>query len=217
MNIFNKIIIIIILIGIICISVVGIFNSFVKIFKWSDLAVKLVNPAKQVNPYISALILLLIIVVCIFLLILEFYRRKSRTAVVAAVKEGSAMITLDSAANQIKESISTISGAADITVRVLPRSNGVILNIYAKICSDCNVPEKMQEIIKGATNFAVSKLGIRVYKTNLTIVNLANIKYEPVSANIQKQEVQKTVSAPVEKSETEKGSNYENSSNTGKD
>jgi len=211
MNIFNKIIVIIILVGIVCISVVGIFNSFVKIFKWSDVALKMVNPAKQINPYLSALVLLLIIIVSIFLFILEFYRRKSRTAVVAAVKEGSAMITLDSAANQIKESISDINGVADIVVRVLPKSNGVILNIYAKICSDCNVPEKMQEIIKGASNFAVNKLGIRVYKTNLTIVNLTNIKYEPQSANIQKQEVQKTETTPVEKKETEDSSNIESS------
>lgn len=190
MNIFNKIIVVLILIGIVCVSIVGIFNSFVKIFKWSDLLLKLFKPGRQLNPYITALILLLVIIICIFLFVLEFYRRKAKTAVVAAVKEGTAMITLDSAANQIKESISKISGTADIVVKVLPKSNGVILNVYSKICSDCNVPEKMKEIIKGATNFAVNKLGIKVYKTNLTIVNLTNIKYEP-SAVVQKEVVKK--------------------------
>ncbi|MCE5329955.1 hypothetical protein LLG07_06465 [bacterium] len=199
MNVFNKIIIILILIGIICVSVVGIFNSFVKVFNWSDIVSKLFKPDSQMNPYISALILLLVIIICIFLFILEFYRRKPKSTVVAAVREGTAMITLDSVANQIKESISKISGAADIVVKVLPKSNGVILNVFAKICSDCNVPEKMQEIIKNATNFAVSKLGIKVYKTNLTIVNLTNIQYEPASAVIQKNEVKKVDTAADEK------------------
>lgn len=213
MNVFNKIIIVLILIAIVCVSVVGIFNSFVKVFKWSDLAFKVLNPDKSLinNPYISALILLFVIVFCIFLFILEFYRKKSKTAVIAAVREGTAMITLESAANQIRESISKISGVADIVVKVLPKSNGIILNIYAKICSDCNVPEKMQEIIKGATNFAVKKLGIKVFKTNLTIVNLSNIQYEPVSANVQKSENQKVAPAAFEKEKnnlSDSGNNY---------
>lgn len=213
MNVFNKIIIVLILIAIVCVSVVGIFNSFVKVFKWSDLAFKVLNPDKSLinNPYISALILLFVIVFCIFLFILEFYRKKSKTAVIAAVREGTAMITLESAANQIRESISKISGVADIVVKVLPKSNGIILNIYAKICSDCNVPEKMQEIIKGATNFAVKKLGIKVFKTNLTIVNLSNIQYEPVSANVQKSENQKIAPAVFEKEKnnlSDSGNNY---------
>lgn len=213
MNVFNKVIIVLILIVIVCVSVVGIFNSFVKVFKWSDLAFKVLNPDKSLinNPYISALILLFVIVFCIFLFILEFYRKKSKTAVIAAVREGTAMITLESAANQIRESISKISGVADIVVKVLPKSNGIILNIYAKICSDCNVPEKMQEIIKGATNFAVKKLGIKVFKTNLTIVNLSNIQYEPVSANVQKSENQKIAPAVFEKEKnnlSDSGNNY---------
>ncbi|MHB1253326.1 MAG: Asp23/Gls24 family envelope stress response protein [Candidatus Humimicrobiaceae bacterium] len=199
MNLFNKIVVVLMLIFIICISVVGIFNSFVKVFKWSDITIKLLNSEKTLNPYISALVLLLVIVFCIFLFILEFYRKKAKAAIVSAVKDGTAMITLESAANQIKESISKISGTADIFVRVLPKSNGVILNLKAKICSDCNVPEKMQEIIRGASNFTVNKLGIKVYKTNLTIFNLSNIQYEPSGVNVQKNEIQKPISSVSEK------------------
>ncbi|MHB1347541.1 MAG: Asp23/Gls24 family envelope stress response protein [Candidatus Humimicrobiaceae bacterium] len=191
MNIFNKIIVVLMLIFIICLSVIGIFNSFVKVFKWSDMTDKILNSEKTFNPYISTLVLLLAIIFCIFLLVLEFYRKKAKVAIVAAVKEGTAMITLESAANQIKESLSKISGTADVFVRVVPKSNGVILNLKAKICSDCNVPEKMQEIIKGATNFTVNKLGIKVYKTNLTIFHLSNIQYEPADNEKPKNEIQK--------------------------
>ena len=204
MNIFNKIIIVIILIFIVCMSVVGIFNSFFKVFKWSDIAAKLIHSEKTINPFISALVLLVILVFCIFLFILEFYRKKPKAAIVAAVKDGTAMITLESAANQIKESISKISGTADILVRIMPKSNGVILNIRAKICSDCNVPEKMQEIIRGASTFTFNKLGIKVYKTNLTIFNLSNIQYEPDGINIQKPEVQKPLPVIQEKETMDK-------------
>ncbi|HEY5500947.1 MAG TPA: hypothetical protein VIK09_03085, partial [Candidatus Humimicrobiaceae bacterium] len=73
MNIFNKIIVVIILIFIVCLSVVGIFNSFVKVFKWSDIVTQFFHSEKTLNPFISALALLLVIVFCIFLFILEFY------------------------------------------------------------------------------------------------------------------------------------------------
>jgi hypothetical protein len=209
MNIFNKIIVVILLIFIVCMSVVGIFNSFVHIFKWSDIMSRFLNAEKTLNPYISALILLLVMVFCIFLFILEFYRKKPKSAIVAAVKDGTAMITLESAANQIKESISKISGTADISVRIMPKSNGVILNIKAKICSDCNVPEKMQEIIRGASTFTFNKLGIKVYKTNLTIVNLTNIQYDPPDVNIQKTVVQKPLPVVLEK-ETENKTELQN-------
>jgi hypothetical protein len=133
MNVFNKIVVVLILILIICLSIVGIFNSFVKVFKWSEIAAKILDPGATLNPYISTLALLLIIVFCIFLFILEFYRKKAKVAIVAAVKDGTAVITLESAANQIKESISKISGTGDIFVKVIPKSNGVDLNIRAKI------------------------------------------------------------------------------------
>jgi len=85
MNVFNKIVVVLILIFIICLSIVGIFNSFVNVFKWSDIAVKVLNSEKTLNPYISTLILLLVIVFCIFLFILEFYRKRAKVDTVAAV------------------------------------------------------------------------------------------------------------------------------------
>jgi len=218
MNVFNKIVVVLMLILIICLSIVGIFNSFVKVFKWSEIAAKILDPDAMLNPYISTLALLLVIVFCIFLFILEFYRKKAKVAIVAAVKDGTAVITLESAANQIKESISKISGTGDIFVKVIPKSNGVDLNIRAKICSDCNVPEKMQEIIKGASNFTAQRLGIKVYKTNLTIFHLSNIQYEPSGIDISKNEIQKPLSAIIpekvsdEKTELPDGSNVDDSS-----
>ncbi|MDD3520181.1 MAG: hypothetical protein PHU65_02965 [Actinomycetota bacterium] len=178
MNIFNKIIVVILLIFFIGISAFGILNAFVKWISWPDIALMIFNPNINFgNQYIIALIFLFVIVFCIFLLVLEFYRRKRKTAVVAAVREGTALITLDSIANQIKENLLKIAGTKDLNVRVLPKSSGIIINIFSKICEDCNVPLKMQEIIKTAAGFAAEKLGLKVVKTNLTIMNLTNIDY----------------------------------------
>jgi len=188
MNIFNKIIIVLILLILICASIIGIFNSFTGWFKWSDMAAKVFNPNTNYPIIISAPILLLVIILCIFLLILEFYRRKIKTALVASIKEGVAVITLDSVARQVKESLSKIAGVSDMNVKIEAKSKGVIINIYSKICADCNVPLKMQEILKNASDFTLKKLGIKVYRTNLTITNLSNIEFTP-----EKQEKSKEV------------------------
>ena len=191
MNIFNKIVVILILIAVICLSIVGIFNSFTKIFKWSDVINKFFNPNKSISTSITILILLAIIIFCILLLVLEFYRKKTKTAIVTAVREGKGMITLESVASQVRENVSRIGGLSDVIVKVLPKSNGVILNIYSKISSDCYVPDKMQEVIKNATDFSVNKLGIKVFKVNLTITNLSNIKYEPSSTKVITEKIEK--------------------------
>lgn len=189
MNIFNKIIVVILLIFFIGISAFGILNAFVKWINWSDIALMIFNPDVTFgNQFITALILLLVIIFCLFLLVLEFYRKRSRTAVVAAVREGTALITLDSIANQIKDNLAKIQGTRDLYVKVLPKSNGIIINIFSKICEDCNVPLKMQEIIKTASGFAATKLGLKVVKTNLTIINLTNIDYETKEKTIESEE-----------------------------
>jgi len=213
MSIFNKIVVVIILIFIVCLSVVGIFNAFTQSFNWSDIANKYLNTARPINMFILIPAFLIAIVFCIFILVLEFYRKNSKTALVASVKEGRAMISLESAANQIKESISKISGTADAVVKIIPKSKGVILNVKAKICADCNVPEKMQEIIKVASAFTFNKLGIKVYKTNLIIVNLSNIQYEPSDTGTQKTEVQNSLPVILEKKINNTEQNHNGDSN----
>lgn len=178
MNIFNRIIVVILLIFLIAVSALGILNTFVKWTTGKTILDKITGSFTALRSPYAIAVFVLIIIFCIFLLILEFYRRRSKTAVVAAVKEGTALITLDSIAGQLKDNLATIGGTRDLSVRVIPKSRGVIINIFSKICEDCNIPSKMQEIIKTATDFATNKLGLKVVKTNLTIINLTNVGLE---------------------------------------
>jgi len=71
MNIFNKIIVVILLIFFIGISVFGILNVFVKWINWSDIALMVFNTDTIFgNQYITALIFLFVIIFCLFLLVL---------------------------------------------------------------------------------------------------------------------------------------------------
>lgn len=154
------------------VSLVSIANEFVGFFKWSDVALKIFNPDVDINPYISSLALLMVIIICIFLMSLEFYRRRAKTAKIHSVKSGKAMITLESVAGQIRDTVINVEGLEDVKVNVYPKSNGIIISMQAKLNQDVNIPEKMQEIINEAKDVASKKLGIKVLKSNLTITNL---------------------------------------------
>ena len=172
MNIFNKVIVVLILICIICVSLISIVNVFVEYFKWSDLALKVFNPENDVNPFIATFALLAVFSISIFIMLLEFYRRGTRVANISSSKTGNAMMTLETVAMQIKNAVIKIDGLEEIKVKIVPKATGIIINMNAKLNEDLEISEKMHEIINEAAGIVSDKLGIKVIKTNLTIIGL---------------------------------------------
>jgi len=194
MNVFNRIVVVIILLFLVAASVLAIVNEFVGYFKWSEVALRVFNPQVDINPFVSSLALLFVFAISIFLILLEFYRRKPKVATIYRVKEGNAMITLESIAQQIKSSVQTMEGVEDIRIRIQPKSKGIITNMLVDLGEDADIPQKMQEIINVAQDIASNRLGIRIIKTNLTIVNLKEGK---------KQATEEPKSQPVPEEQTE--------------
>jgi hypothetical protein len=168
MNIFNRIVVVLLLLCLIVLSLVSVVNVFANLFKWSDVAVRMLNSTANVNMYLAALILLLILLVSIILIIFEFYRRKAKTVTLTAVKSGEAMVDLKSAAQHITEELSKAEDISDLKVRVVSKSDGVLINIYAKLAKGLNVSQKMQQVMDKASRFASENLGLKVIKTNFT-------------------------------------------------
>jgi len=188
MRIFNKIIMIILLICLACFCLAGIVNAFAGFITWADAAQDIFGPIDDANPYIVTLALLFIFLVSIFLLVLEFYRRRVKAASISSSKTGFAMITLDTIADQIKASTGKLEGIDSIKVKVVPRSGGIIINMMAKLNEDQDIPAKMQQVVKEAAEVASERLGIKVLKNNLTIVGLTPMK--PAGAGKKKPEAE---------------------------
>lgn len=168
MNIFNRIIMIILLIFVIVASIVIVVNIFTDLFAWSDVFHRILVFRDSINNYIAALIFLAIIVVSIVILVFEFYRKKLKTTNVAAVKDGKAMITLKSAAQQIEEDLGSIPDISNLRVKVFPKSDSAIVNIFANLTKGIDVSGKIQEVIDKANNFSRTNLGLKIIKTNFT-------------------------------------------------
>ncbi len=172
MNIFNKIVVILILVFIIGVSIISMINVFAEYFVWSDIAMRIFNPGNSINAFVAFLALVAVFAISVFILILEFYRKKTRAANISSSKTGNAMVTLETVAGQIKNEVTKIDGVEDVRVKIVPKPTGIIIDMNARLNEDTNIPEKMQEIINGAAGIVSDKLGIKVIKTNLTIVGL---------------------------------------------
>ena len=169
MNIFNRIIVIILLLVLVISSIVIVVNIYAILFDWADIFGRIIYYIENTNIHLMALIFVAIIIASIALLVLEFYRRKLRTANVASVSDGKAMITTRSASQQIQEDIADLKDVDNLKIRVLPKLNGAIINIVARLYKGTNVSEKMQEVISRANKSARENLGIKVIKTNFTV------------------------------------------------
>jgi hypothetical protein len=170
MNIFNRIVAVLLLICLIVLSIVSIVNVFAHLFKWTNVVNRILSSTSNVNVFIAALMLFLLLVVSVALVIFEFYRKKAKTAPLSSVKSGGAMVDLNSASQQIADELLKIEDVSDLKVNVLSKSGGVVINIYAKLAKGLNVSEKMQQVINMASKFASENLGFKIIKTNFTTV-----------------------------------------------
>lgn len=191
MNIFNRIIVVLILIFFLFIAFLSIANEIAGLFTWSDIVTRVINPQNNISPYITIPVMILVLIICVGLLLLEFYRRKVKIAKVYNVESGKAMITLETISHQIKGAVLQLEGLKNLKVNLIPKSGGVIINMLVELGQGLSIPEKMTEIIKIAREVAENKLFIKVIDTNLTITNLIPEEGAPKA---KKQEV---LSQPV--------------------
>ena len=188
MNIFNKIVVVLILIFLACLSIISMVNIFAEYFKWSDLALRIFTPEYNISKFVVFLALLGIFAISVLLMLLEFYRKRTKVANISSSKTGNAMVTLETIAGQIKNEVIKIDGLEEIKVNIIPKTAGIIINMNAKLNDNVNIPEKMQEIINVASGIVSDKLGIKVIKTNLTIIGLVEGKKEK---EVKKKEIEK--------------------------
>jgi hypothetical protein len=172
LNIFNRVVVVLLLIFFILVSIVSIVNEFTGSFTWSGIAASVFNPVTDLPWYVSTPLLLLVIAVCVALLLLEFHRKKRKIVKINKVGAGTAMITVETIAQQVKDAVLGIGGIKNLKTEIIPKSGGIIISMLVEVMQNINVPEKMTEIINAAKNICTEKLNIKVINTRLTITNL---------------------------------------------
>ena len=208
MNVFNRIIMILAMLCLIVFSIVAILNVFIGMFEWSAISDRIASYATNLNPYILAGILFLILVIALIILILEFYRRKIKLVSISTDPSGKTTVTLKTAAMQIRGSLNNIQGMIDPKVKVIPKHDGIIINIFSKLITGISVVDKTKEIRETASNFASKNLGFKVLQTNYTATGFITKKVKEVK--VIKEEVPKEVKVVEAPEETKQEEQLEN-------
>ena len=181
MNIFNRIIMIILMLCLVVFSIVTIVNIFfVNLFKWSTVADSIISYVNNLNLYILTAVLSFVLVIALIILISEFYRRKIKVANISTDSSGKTTVTLKTSVQQIRESLNNIQGVIDPQVKVVPRQNGIIINIFSKLITGISVTDKTKEIRETASDFASKNLGFKVLQTNYTATGFITKKVKEV-------------------------------------
>ena len=180
MNVFNRIIMAIAMLVLIVFSIVAIINIFVSFFVWSTVANSIINYATNLNRYISVGILFLVLVIALIIFISEFSRRKIELANISTDPSGKTMVTLKNSAMQIRERLTSVHDVIDPQVEVVPKQNGIIIDIFSKLVTGISVVDKTKEIREAATNFAIGNLGFKVLQTNYTATGFITKKIKEV-------------------------------------
>jgi hypothetical protein len=179
-NVFNRIVMTIAMLALIVFSIVAIINVFVSFFVWSTVANSIISYATNLNPYILTGILFLVLVIALIIFIFEFSRRKIKLANISTDPSGKTMVTLKNSAMQIRERLTSIQDVIDPQVKVVPRQNGIIINIFSRLVTGISVVDKTREIREAASNFAISNLGFKVLQTNYTATAFVTKKVKEV-------------------------------------
>jgi hypothetical protein len=198
MNIFNRIIMIIIMLFLIVSSIVAGVNIFTGLFEWQGVADRIVNAINSMNPYIMALILFAIMAVSLIILIFEFYRRKIKVANISADQSGKSMLAVKTVSRQIREKLLEIDGVANPRVSIIPRQDGIIINSFSRISEGVDVASKTKEIREMTSDFASKNLGFKVLKSNYTATGFVP-KKEKEAGDIKKEEPEAVIEPETEK------------------
>ena len=199
MNIFNRILIVVLMLFLIVSSIVVMVNIFTNLFEAQDIADRIVVFSQGVNPWLAAAVAFGIFAVSLVILIFEFYRRKVKVANVASDQSGKTMVSLTTVSSQIQEKLTEIEDMINPKVRVVPMREGIIINTTSKLTKGINVTEKTKEIRDTASDFASKNLGFRVMKSNYTAVGFIEKKEPKVPKKMKPVEPISEADAVLEK------------------
>lgn len=180
MNIFNRIVMIILMLCLVVFLIVAIVNIFANLFEWSAVSERIINYINAVNPYILAAILFLILAISLTILVFEFYRKRIKYANISTDSSGNTTVTLKTASLLIRESLNNIQDIINPQVKVVPKQNGIVINIFSKLIKGINVTDKIKEIRDNAKGFASKNLGFNVLQTNYTVTEFITKKVKKV-------------------------------------
>lgn len=175
MNIFNRILIVILILFLLILSLVALVNTLFPIIDIENLLTRFANYYNSMNRWILLLFWLIFFFICFALLILEFIRKKPKAVKIVNLKEGKATMSLSSIGKQIHNDVMDISNIQSVRVGTLPKRSGIIANLDLGVEQGLDLTEKTREIVEVVKSSA-NRLGVKLYDTNVNFTPVSGPK-----------------------------------------
>ena len=171
MNAVNRIVIVLLLIGLAIIVPVAVIvpgpviaglQSGLAVITDSLMAVALAGDVEQMAFFLMRVVIAaLIFLIFLLLILLELRRPRARTVAIQGA-EGGAALMADSIASHLAYHVDQIPGVIKVKPRVISKGKSVRVEIYAETGPQVEVPTKAQEVRSVATEVVEQKLGLKL-------------------------------------------------------
>lgn len=178
MNVFNRIVMVLLLLAIIALVVVTLRWPFPTIsvvrsfLDWAE---------ARINVYTWPLMLaggILIGLLCLLLIILELRRPRRKMVPIRKISGGKAFLLTESVARRLGWYIGRLSDISRITPMVRARGSGVDVRIDLEIAPQVNVPMKTEEVLAVVREQVEDKMGLKLRRAQVQ-VRSASFPKEP--------------------------------------
>lgn len=169
MNVFNRIVMVLLFIAIIVLVVVTLrwpFATIAVIRNFLDWA------EAQITPYTWPTMLaggILIGLLCLLLIVLELRRPRRKMVPIRKVSGGKAFLLTESVARRLGWYISRLSDVSRVTPIVWARGSGVDVRIDLETAPQVDVPMKTEEVLAVVREQVEDKMGLKLRRVRVQV------------------------------------------------
>lgn len=169
MNVFNRIVMVLLFIAIIALVVVTLrwpFATIAVIRNFLDWA------EAQITPYTWPTMLaggILIGLLCLLLIVLELRRPRRKMVPIRKVSGGKAFLLTESVARRLGWYISRLSDVSRVTPTVWARGSGVDVRIDLETAPQVDVPMKTEEVLAVVREQVEDKMGLKLRRVRVQV------------------------------------------------
>jgi hypothetical protein len=176
MNVFNRTVVILLLIALIVLATVFVIvpqDSLRVVALTADWLSQGTTDYANADPLFFAALRVIIggavIILCLFLLWLELRRPRKKTIRAQKLEGGDAFITVDSVEQRLAYNIDQLPEVIRVSPQVTSRARGVDVALLVETTPEIDLPMKTDEIMQVAREVIVERMGLKLGNVQVKI------------------------------------------------
>ena len=168
MNIFNRVVMVILLLLAVVASAIFTVVPF-HFIAFLTRAVEVLNRSVQGARLASLLVGVGLVILWIFLLVLEVWRPPKRTVRVLKVSGGEAELTIDAIAQRLVYRVDQLADVVSVRPRISAGRGGVHVQLVLETSPDIDVPTKTEEVCGVVRGVIEERMGLKLRKVKVKV------------------------------------------------